>query len=297
MIWTDIAYVLFCSLVVIYADFRMTKDNVGAIFNGLGAVPFVIQGKSLRPMQYRVFVPWLCSLFGHEKLFGKGMGKYPYIHIYFKLKWLGIVFALAASMLFFRITGSDPLLSLMLLSLFFILAAVFDYAESYFEVGFFALAFVLAIVQPHWWWAYLFLTLIAGLNKETAIFFPILFIIAGDTTAGAWSLIGFALSVIIPVWVYGGKPRYCKFNMIGENVRRIIESLKTTPLLLNEYMFFFVLVAVMATATIRIVAWDLQNAVEIVSVIMFVSLLVPSIWKEIRVFLPCVLGVIPVLVR
>lgn len=294
MIWPDIAYVLFCSLVVIYADFRMTKESVGAIFNGLGAVPFVLQGTSLKPVQYRVLVPWLCGLFGNEKLFGKGRGKYPFMHIYFKLKWFGIIFSLVASMLFFRIVGSDPVVSLMLLSMFFILASLFDYAESYFEVGFFALAFALAVVQPHWWWAYLLLTLVAGLNKETAIFFPILFAIAGDLTAATWSFGGFGLSVLIPRWVYGKKRRYCNFNMIGENLRKMVSSFGSIPILLNEYMFFFLLIGLMVTVAVSLDVWD---AISITSFVLFCSLLVPSTWLEIRVFSPCVLGIIPVLVK
>ena len=59
-----IGHISLLTLLVNYVDFRLTKGNYGAVFNGVGSIPKVLAGESLAPMQYRVFVPWICSVFG-----------------------------------------------------------------------------------------------------------------------------------------------------------------------------------------------------------------------------------------
>ena len=59
----EILYLAFLSLVVCYADYRMTANNMGAIWNGIGAIPSVLRGEAQLPMQHRLLIPLICKWF------------------------------------------------------------------------------------------------------------------------------------------------------------------------------------------------------------------------------------------
>ena len=69
------------------------------------------------------------------------------------------------------------------------------------------------------------------------------------------------------------------------------------PLLLNEYSMFFALsVGVVALYVHTFLTVGL-SPVEMACGVLFVGMLIPSIWREIRVFAPVMLALIPMALR
>ena len=268
----DLSYILFLSAVVIYTDWRLTAHNWGAIWNGVGCIPTVLGGTAKQPMQYRILVPWICGCFTNLK------------RIYIILRWVSIVFALYCANLWF-----DNQLYLALLSLFFIASAIYDYTDGYLEVGFYSLFFYLMTTQPVYHYEMLFaLVIIATLNRETSVFMPIMALLSQEWLLGIGLCLSFGMGYIIPRMVYGSVERYCKFNMVGKNIRRI-----KNKIMLNEYMLFFILLILIGMASFSFSG----QPFEIGMGFMFLSLLIPTIWAEIRVFKPIMLIVIPMIMK
>ena len=265
-------------MVVAYADYRMTWHNTGSRYNGLGCIPDVIRGKSLQPMQYRVLVPWLVYLMG-------GMTK-SILKPYIVLRLFSILFALSMSYLWF-----GNILYTAMLALFFIGASIFDYTDGYLEVGFFALSFYLMREQTTWGVGLILaIVFIATLNRETAVFIPICAFLSGHWFVSIGMMIAFMAGYIIPRAYYGEKERYCKFNMIRENIRRMREGIMR-----NEYILFLVLLGLVIYGYTNNVSS--LSGVELGMGIMFIVLLIPTVWCEIRVFKPVMLTLIPMLMK
>lgn len=288
---TEILTVLFLALVVIFADLKMTKHNLGVVFNGVGAVPLVLMGKSSAPMQYRVLVPWLCLLF--SKFFGRGNTDIQFLNVYLPIKRASITFALLASYWYFSIVTATPLLCVSLLSAFFVLASIYDYTDVYIEVGLVSLSLVAFVggmpaqfVMP--------LVFLAAINRETAIFIPAVFL-AGGNVYWVGAFFFFALGYAIPRLIYGQRRRYCEFFMLWANLDRFIGSFKGgRPLAYNEYIHFVILL--LATISIYLVSWP-WTSLEWVALLFCGGLLVPTMWNEIRVFSPAALAIIPMVIR
>jgi len=292
----DVLYILFLSWVVSYSDFKMTKHNWGSMFNGLGALPLALAGKLKVPMQYRILVAWLCRWLGIERQDRDG-----YIKTYFYVRLLAIVFAMTMAFKYFEVVGVNPMIATGILSAFFVWVAMYDYTDVYFEVGFFAAAFtclllagdsmICAIMIP-------IITFIAGLNRETAVFIPVACLLFGfyDIAFAAGGT--FLISYVMVRQIYGKRERYCEFFMVPQNIKQIRKTYnRGQPFLLNEYSHFFgVLLAVSVLYSVQIIRGVL-TPIEISMGVMFVLLLVPSIWREVRVFAPVTLALIPMVLR
>jgi hypothetical protein len=293
----NLIYILFITWVVYYADFKMTKHNWGAVWNGIGAIPSVLGGTALAPMQYRVFVPWLCRFFGVDN-----MDKEGFYNLYMRIRGISIFCAEFAAFIYFSILNINPYMGSALLSLFFIWAALYDYTDVYIELATFATAFCI-ISNGNTGLIYIALlfviTVIATLNRETAIFIPFTcFLIKGWEIAGIVSAVGFLLPYLYVRWKYGDKERYCKFFMLGENLKLIKSTYKSNmPLLMNEYSHFFVLTIVFAVLYLSHGLMGDLTPINISMGIMYVLLLIPSMWREIRVFTPVMLSLIPIILR
>ncbi len=270
-------YILFLSVVVIYADWRLTAHNWGAIWNGVGCIPLVLNGTAKQPMQYRILVPWLCSLW--REITSRG-----YKRFYMGLRWFSIIFALYSANLWFNSQHYTALLAL-----FFIAAAIYDYTDGYLEVGFYSLFFYLMTTQPAYHYEMLFvLTIVATLNRETSVFMPIMALLSQEWLLGIGLCVSFAIGYMIPRVVYGSAERYCKFNMVSENIRRIKDKI-----MLNEYILFFILLVLIGIGLLNFQG----NPFEIGMGLMFLSLLVPCVWAEIRCFKPVMLILIPMIMK
>lgn len=279
-------YILILAIIVFVLDVRQTRWNSTITGNGLGSVELVLAGKAFLPSQHRVLVPWLSGCANGYQI----------------TKGLGVLVAFGAMHLYYGAIGAPVVLCLSLTALFLVLAQIFDYADVYWEIAFFAFAFWLLTVQPLWWPVYLSIVVcLATLNRETAIFIPIAVILSGFYWEAVFPILGFLVGYIIPRWKYGnGIGKYLNPRtggimpslMVFENLQRIKKlSGEDIWFSTNPYGHFFILVALMVwAATLAI------TSIHLTALLMFCALLVPAIWAEIRVFAVPVMVMMPVLV-
>ena len=286
-------FVLVLSLCIIYLDIKLTKNNMGAPTNGIGAIQLILLGKSKAPMQYRVLIPWICGFLCGRKMFGVRSGKFPHLHVYLPLRWVAVTFAMFVSHLYFQTLPVNAHLCTTLLAVFFIVSSLYDYTDVYFEVGFLALAFLLFGSS----WVYLWLgiiTYVAGLNRETAIAIPAVAFAGGDWVLGGFLGFIFMLSYMTPRMIYGDKSRYCDLFPFGQNIRTIIKEYKSDrPIVYNEYTLFAVLLILISIGYVGTYLLRPLSPIEIVLGGVFLLLLAPTMWREIRVFAPTMLATIP----
>lgn len=275
--------VLLLSLIVFTVDVRVTKSNMNISGNGFGAVRAVAAGEAVVPAAYRVFVPWLCSIFGAQS---------PIVYLW--VKFAGILFAFCSSWLLFSVMGAGPLMGVILLAVYFLWAALFDYADSYWEIGFFAIAFwLMAVKVPFFWGLLCVVTFLATLNRETGLFIPIVAALDGEWYLAALLMVPVAGGFLIPRLHYGPRERYCPFNLLSTNWQTMREKFRNISIILLEEYFHFLVVA----GLVVYAAFHARAAYEWGMLLLFPVLLVPTMWREIRVFAPCMLGVIPCLLR
>ena len=286
---SSMLFVAFASLVVIYADYQMTKHNFGFTSNGVAAIPRVLDGEAKSPMQYRVLVPWLCLLFAGRKDSWRDQ-----LNSYLKIKQAGIALSLSASWFYFTAVGVSPYIGVSILSMFFVLASLYDYADVYFEVFFLCVAFTALQYNAEWTYPTLVLvTALAALNKETGVIIPMVCLATGAIPMGLVLSLVFYLGYKVPRMLYGAKERYCEWFTL----RRNIQAFKDTyviPVVYNECAFFVVLVLAGSWLYATSYPW---TPIEIVIGVVSVGLLIPSMWREIRVFAPTTLALIPMAVR
>jgi hypothetical protein len=283
---TGVLFLIILSLCVIYVDFHRTKENMAkAKTNGLGVLPYVLNGNATAPAQYRVLVPWLTALFsgriGHDVSFSQVI----YLNAYVLIRAIAITVSLTLC----AILWQNPLW-VCVLAMFYVVSAIYDYTDVYFEVAFFALAMILF---GHNLPILLFLVaLVAGLNRETAVFIPFLGIpdggIANIISASAGAIIGAA----IPYAVYGKAPRYCAVSQYRVNWEDLKMMITAIPFAYNETFQYLILVALMVVGAIMSPSYSMLLAWG-----MLVVLSIPARIREIRVFAPCVFLLIPVVLK
>jgi hypothetical protein len=279
-------------IALIYVDLDRTRHNFGAQFNGIGAIPAVLAGTAQLPMQHRVLVPWLTALLcGRVRKVNYDFHKY--LDAYILLRWASIAFAVCLSQMWFQvIVPQYAFHATTMLAVFFMVAALYDYTDVYIEVACFAAS--LLLFQQDFGLVGLGLLgvgVIAGLNRETAVFMPLLGIGIAPITSILFSFVGVVIGVVLPRLSYRNNKRYCGFYQLENNLSDL-KRICSVPVLYNESVWFlFVCVSVVAAT----ILWP--SMVMIVFAVMFATLLVPTRWREIRVFAPCMLGVIPGLLR
>lgn len=304
---SPLVFITLLSMVVIYADLKIINGEGGhgsepfaAPWNGLGSILWILQGKSLQPTQYRVLIPWICGFLGKDNMFGPGTGKYAYFNIYLRLRWVAITGAIGASFFYFAQLGIDPYMASLFLSLFFVMAALYDYTDVYIEIGLLSLYLILLgqptllnlLILP-------ILVFVAALNRETAIVMPVITVLSGELLLGGIVLFGFVGGFYLPRRFYGKRGRHDPLNMWKRNLERIVFYYKHTdlPILYNQYTHFFILfVSFIVIYTMAFLDGGVYPT-EIVLGLLAVGLIIPTIWREIRVFAPTMLAVIPMGLR
>lgn len=249
------------SICVIYLDWRLTSHNWGVIWNGIGCVDSVCSGEAQQPMAYRVLVPWLTGFIGDK------------VVCYTLLRWFSIWFGLFGSWLFY---GGDQLL-VALVAVYFMVSALYDYTDGYLEVGFYGLSLWMYMVGMYW--LIPVVLLVATLNRESSVFmlaFPFVFDV---WWVFPFVLVAFGVGYMVPRLLYGKRARYCPFNMISRNIAGMREMFKDWRVLYSEYAIFLIIVLLLAVAVIKgsgLLPW--------LALVMFLALLVPSLWREVRVY-------------
>lgn len=290
----DVLYILFLSWVVVYADFNLTKHNLGAKCNGVGAAPLVLRGIAKSPMQYRVLIPWLCGFIARR--LGVDSNGISFVNTYLYVKWVGVIAAIGGSFWYFS-RVCDPYLATALLAGFLVWAALYDYADVYWEVAFLSVAFASFSTE----YALLVASIVAfvgALNRETAVLIPTALLLSGAVQDGIIVMVCFACGLYLPVQIYGKRERYCPWFMWRKNIRAISGSFGGgKPLFLNEYSMFFGLVAIAVGLYANVYLTVGLSPIETTMGIFFVGILIPSMWREIRVFAPVTLALIPMALR
>ena len=266
--------ILVVSLIVIYADYRMTVHNANVVWNGRGSVELVLRAKASLPAQHRVLVPWLSNLTD-----------------YYWVRWFAITASLFASWGYYTTCMDQPILGVMMLALYYIWAALFDYSEGYLEVAFFAFFMFWASSvgsNP----GMIAMGVLAGLNRETSVFIPVFLILDGYLMAGVLTGVGVGVGIAIPKIMHPNAKRYCTLNMFKTNWGRLTTSFKTSEYYLHNVWVNFVVLFLIIIATLTLLP---LTALHYGVAVLFCLLLIPTIWGEIRVFAPVVLFLIPLI--
>ncbi len=295
----EYGYIALLVVVVIFADFRVMKGSAGggdpmaSPFNGISAIPWVLTGKSKSPMQFRALIPWMCKVWG--AMFGPGTEKYAYLNFYLRVRWLAITAALYLPYFYFESVGVRGVYGVTFLALFYIVAAIYDYTDNYIEVSLMSLCFLIGTNDS--WLAVMaigVICLVGGINRETMLFVGPILAFSGNIYAGVFGFAGAVGGWLWPRAYYGPRERYCDFNMVRVNINAIASDYhRGTPFVYSEYFHFF---ALLLTTSV-VYAWTALirplTAIEFGMGILFAALLVPTMWREIRVFAPTLLATIP----
>jgi hypothetical protein len=140
---------------------------------------------------------------------------------------------------------------------------------------------------------------VAALNRETAVVMPTITLLSGEWILGGIVLFGFLFGFYIPRKFYGKRERHDLLNMWDRNLKQIVFYYKRTtmPILYNQYTHFFVLLLL----SVVIYAMTFLNGgispTESVLGLLAIGLIIPTVWREIRVFAPTMLAVIPMGLR
>lgn len=267
---------------------------MGAIFNGIGALPMVLNNEAQAPMQYRCLVPYIVKML--SGIFGKGDPLY--YNLYIKLKWSTIpIFGIGVPFWYFSLIGINPYIGTSALTLFYCLASLYDYGETYLDVGFLGLTFIILTYSPHYDFLLLFpLVVIAALNKETAAFIPFTVLLTGDIKLTIITGFGFIIGYIIPIISFGVKERYCNWIEFQGNWHRYKMSIERgLPFVLNGYFMFLVLFATVTYCVLM--NYKTMTAIEWSMVCLFYFTIPITIWNEIRMWSPVMLVIIPLVMR
>ena len=145
--------------------FRTTAKNIGAPWNGIGAIVNNLKGVSKAPMQYRMLQAWFVKFVARAT----GLKKLELLDVngrlvvrYVFATMLALAFALWAAQLYFNNLLYTIILLVLLLS-----TTVYDYMDKYFELGFFALCFY-GITTGQIWIA-MIATVLGSFNKESSL--------------------------------------------------------------------------------------------------------------------------------
>jgi len=269
---------LILAAVLLYTEERITRFNLGTWFNGFGSLDSVCSGTSVQPMQYRVLIPWLYRYLPFP----------PSIYLYIFIKYLGMALALYGIGVFSLTLGIPWQFSVFLLCVILPITFFFDYVDCYYEFAFFCLAWSLG--QQHVSMLCV-IALLASLNRETGVFVPLGCYLLG---LGAWQSISVLIcslcGLAIPRLVYGKRPRYCSLSQVKENIK-VIKSGKC----IVEYLW--ALAIFIAYGIVGIIAHPsggLMNLYWLMGVFGLL-MLIPSRWNEVRVFVPMLAVLIPIL--
>jgi hypothetical protein len=133
------------------------------------------------------------------------------------------------------------------------------------------------------------MTIFAMTNRETTVWFPFLAILSGQYVLGGVLVLAVGLGGAIPRFEYGTPDRYCPFNMIGDNLTRMHSSCwRGIDILTNPYLHFLVVFLAFVVSL-----FYFHTGIQWGMALLFVALMVPAVWAEIRVFGSCMLVVIP----
>ena len=270
---------------VIWVDTAITRHNYGAIWNGIGAVPDVLAGKAELPMQYRVLVPWLCDFIGGDQL-----------RTYIRIKWFSILCAVSAAFVWFLSLAISPFIAVSMLGFFFCMGSLYDYGETYWEITFFAIAFML--IGYSTWWAYagiIVVSYLMAITKETAPFIALAALLSGQWVMAIVSGLTIASAMTMLYVKYGRRKRYTAL-IERYNWYRFKRN-RDAGLSWVQEPYFMAAALLVGTAYLLIVNWGALTGTEMAMFVLFFAAIPITVCDEIRMWNPVVLGLIPLALK
>ena len=274
---------LILAAIMLYTEFRLTSSFMRFTSNGFGALPLVLQNKADAPAQYRVLIPWMYFIMPFP----------PGRTLYVLLKYIGMVFGLVAFGTFAYTVGVPWQFSIPLMAAILPMMFMYDYADCYYELGFFCLAWSMG--QQHLV-ALGIITFLATLNRETGVFIPVgYWALTGDITGAIILLVASGLGGMIPRLIYGMKPRYCMpgetkpitFCQFKANIKDLRKALAI------EHIWTLLLLVTYAIVGLIAKPYGGMGRLYLVMGAFGVLMLVPTKWCESRVFMPMLGTLIP----
>jgi len=263
---------IFVSLVLAALEWRVVKGNVGAVWNGWGAVEGTLRRRNRAPMRYRVLVPWMLALLGKVGL-GTGLWQYEVLKVGLLAGALWVAEALL---------GTVGMLALAVL-----VASTFewDYWDCYGEL--LGVGLILLAGERGTWWLAVAGGLVWGLSRETALLAPVLGLLAGGWWCGAAALVGpWAMGL---ARLYQGKAGlYCeRWTLYVYNLRDLALAGKR-----KDVGPWLSVLWTVATVFVCVGVWECGGVMDRTRWVMLAWL--GAGWlmgrsRETRVFLPCAL--------
>lgn len=293
-----------------YAQYKMSRDNYGQLWNGYGAIDSVLNKRAYAPMLYRVFIPYLFA--GLRRLVGsRGYNiseMYNLYTIYEPLKiilmWLNLVcFHLYLSTFLFPF---EAIMGTTLLAVFWVVTFLYDYIDCYVEGIFFSLFALFTLTGQFEW---LCVVMILGaFNKETSILaVPFYFLFTFDLI-GSLILVGLFGLVYVALKLVQGTNEHYQRVMLGSHSSLYINiydlrSIFTPILKGTKFRIFYFseellglgfLVLLVLTFIYTKDFVPLWLLVQWLFVIIFTLIaLLFARYRELRVFMPLAIVVIP----
>lgn len=274
-------YYAILALVLLVVDYRITNSNMGVVWNGYGSIKGVLKGDALAPMQYRVFTPWLAAVFGKS------------IPAYLMIKYISLFFMLVSFDWWLKCLGLDALLGTTILAATLPITILFDYHDSYWEIGFLALAFGIIYTGGNIW-ILAIVSFFASLNRESAVLVPVGMILTGNFLVALFLAAIVGIGLVVPRLVYGYKTRYCEGVMFKKNLISLRE--RWNNFIMGDVHALMIIIAFVVVAEFRydVIAnlWPF-----IITMALFILMVgIPGLWRETRIFGPVSLVMIPMFI-
>ncbi len=274
------------ALMLLAIDYRITAFNMHVPWNGYGCVADVVKGRAMLPMQYRVFVPWLTWIAGGT------------VSSYLAVKYAGLLFMLYACAGWINVLGLNVTVGTLALCAFVPLTMRYDYADAYWELGFFALAFSLIYTGANVW-ILAAVILIGMLNRETMIFSAVAKLV-NDYSASCFAisttgfvLIAVAIGISLTRIIYGKRKRYCRFNLIKTNWGNIQTRRNLLEYIISMGLIIFFVLLVIP----QFIPMSGLVPFVVAMTLFLIAILIPGMWDESRIFLPLTTIIIPLTIR
>lgn len=258
---------LLLAAALLWIEYAVTYPNYGAMWNGIGAIPQVIQRKGKAPMVYRVLVPWL-TYATNRVLFRGKLSRKGGLIAYLFWKWVFMSASLSLAAHLFGIPYA------LVIALAWVICFQYDYWTPYVET----LVILLALTGN----PYLFLLglILGALSKESTILaVPTFLLLTSDPW---WTLAGTILwfAVRYAMVRYQGKhKRYVSFMAIKYNLDFISEIKKRNWTCWPYFAIGVVMILAASLAPWYVLPPALEATVVMVPIIALGGLFISLLWE------------------
>ncbi|MBV6341088.1 hypothetical protein [Candidatus Magnetobacterium casense] len=291
-------------------QFKVTRYNYWAPYNGIGMVHDVVTGNANAPMQYRILIPMVYRLletcFGSKMFYEKQIRNVIFIYEPLKILfmflglWAFHVYLLTWFGNFSAFTGT------LFMALFWVVSFKYDYTDCYLDVVLWSL-FCLAAIDGSFWVAAALFAL-AMLNREVSILMVLIYYLFTGETGNTMLLLLVAGLLYIGMFiVFGYKKKYCTTKEIAGMNWGDLKLLFSNPVqkkknkiglpVFNEAFIFLVVVVGIILLVMGYNDYPhLIKMLWLVNIPLFILVLIGGKIVELRILIPFGFSVIPSLI-